>query len=159
MLWLWILSLVSNVKIFFFPLRFLYLSLWLNQCEKKARVSNTSTPVVGNISFNAAWTALIYGPVHVHFDTVFNYIIICLMQCSKWTARRKEGLQVGLLSWYSGGLRLKIITCYCINSILIQSPKRPSLGGRGHLHLAFPNFYILGLAQDFGGRGYGVGCV
>lgn len=64
-------------------------------------------------------------------------------------ARRKEGLQVDLLSWNPGGLRLRIITCYCINSLLIHSPKTPSLGGRGHLHLTFPNIYILGLDQFF----------
>lgn len=133
---------------FFFLVRFLYVSLWLNQCEKKAKVWKTSVPVVGNVRFNAVCTALIYSLVHVHSDTVFNYIIICLMQCSKWTVRRKEGLQVGLLSWYSGGLRLRIITCYCINSVLIHSPKRPGLGGRGCLHLTFLNFYVLGIGQD-----------
>lgn len=109
--------------------------------------------MLGNVRFNAVCTALIYGLVHVHSDTVFNYIIICLMQCSKWTVRRKEGLQVGLLSWNPGGLRLRIITCYCINTVLIHLPKRPSLGGRGHLHLTFSNIYIPGLAQGLGGGG------
>lgn len=82
-------------------------------------VSKTSIPVVGNVRFNAVCAALIYSLVHS--DTAFNYIIICFMQCSKWTVRRKEELQVGLLSWYSGGLRLRIITCYSINSVLIHS--------------------------------------
>lgn len=106
-----------------------------------------------NVRLNAVCTALIYGLVHVHSDTVFNYIIICLIQCTKWTVRRKEGLQVGLLSWNPGDLRLRIITCYCTNSVFIHSPRRPSLGHRGHLHMAFPNIY---LAQDiFLGGGIG----
>lgn len=82
-------------------------------------VSKASIPVVGNVTLNAVCTALIYSLVHS--DTASNYIILCFMQCSKWTVRRKEELQVGLLSWYLGGLRLRIIACYCINSVLINS--------------------------------------
>lgn len=103
---------------FFFPFRFLHLNPWLNQHEEKVTISKASIPVVGNVTLNAVCTALIYRLVHS--DVAFNYIIICFMQCSKWTMRRKEELQVGLLSWYSGGLRLRIIACYCINSVLIN---------------------------------------
>lgn len=95
-------------------------------------------------------TALIYGLVQVHSDTVFNYIVICLIHSTKRTVRRKEGLQVGLLSHNPGNLRLRIITCYCTNSVLIHSPRRQSLGGGGHFHMTFPSIY---LTQDlfFGG--------
>lgn len=96
-------------------------------------------------------TALIYGLVQVHSDTVFNYIVICLIHSTKRTVRRKEGLQVGLLSHNPGNLRLRIITCYCTNSVLIHSPRRQSLGGGGHFHMTFPSIY---LTQDlfFGGE-------
>lgn len=131
-------------------------------------VSKTSIPVVGNVRFNAVCAALIYSLVHS--DTAFNYIIICFMQCSKWTVRRKEELQAGLLSWYSGGLRLRIITCYSINSVLIHSKGQVWLARAifiwcflTFISLVLPKIFLFfiwlwfGLFGFFGGRGL-LGC-